>query len=62
MEKAVTGKKVFQSGMTDMTKGNVRFALIGVGCSVIPMMVGISEILTRAAVTYLLVYRIVFLE
>lgn len=39
----------------------VRFALTGVGKSVIPMAVGISEILTRAAVTYLLVYRIGFL-
>lgn len=39
----------------------VRFALIGVGKSFIPMAVGVSEILTRAAVTYLLVYRIGFL-
>jgi putative MATE family efflux protein len=39
----------------------VRFALTGVGKTIIPMMVGISEILTRAAVTYLLVYRIGFL-
>lgn len=39
----------------------VRFALTGVGKTVIPMAVGISEILTRAAVTYLLVYRIGFL-
>lgn len=39
----------------------VRFALTGVGKTVIPMTVGISEILTRAAVTYLLVYRIGFL-
>lgn len=39
----------------------VRFTLTGVGKSVIPMAVGISEILTRAAVTYLLVYRIGFL-
>ena len=39
----------------------VRFALIGVGKTAIPMMVGISEILTRAAVTYFLVYRIGFL-
>lgn len=39
----------------------VRFALTGVGKTVIPMMVGISEILTRAAVTYFLVYRIGFL-
>lgn len=39
----------------------VRFALTGVGKSVIPMAVGISEIITRAAVTYLLVYRIGFM-
>lgn len=39
----------------------VRFSLIGVGVSAIPMMVGISEVLTRALVTYLLVYRIGFL-
>lgn len=39
----------------------VRFTLTGVGKSVIPMAVGISEILTRAAVTYLLVYRVGFL-
>lgn len=39
----------------------VRFALTGVGKTIIPMMVGISEILTRAAVTYLLVYRIGFM-
>ena len=39
----------------------VRFALTGVGKSIIPMAVGISEILTRAAVTYLLVYRIGFM-
>ena len=39
----------------------VRFALTGVGKSVIPMAVGISEIITRALVTYLLVYRIGFL-
>lgn len=39
----------------------VRFALTGVGKTIIPMAVGISEILTRAAVTYLLVYRIGFL-
>lgn len=39
----------------------VRFALTGVGKSVIPMAVGVSEIITRALVTYLLVYRIGFL-
>lgn len=39
----------------------VRFALTGVGKTAIPMMVGISEVLTRAVVTYLLVYRIGFL-
>lgn len=39
----------------------VRFALIGVGKTAIPMLVGISEIMTRAAVTYFLVYRIGFL-
>lgn len=39
----------------------VRFALTGVGKTVIPMAVGISEIFTRAAVTYLLVYRVGFL-
>lgn len=39
----------------------VRFALTGVGKTVIPMAVGITEILTRAAVTYLLVYRIGFI-
>lgn len=39
----------------------IRFALTGVGKTIIPMAVGISEILTRAAVTYLLVYRIGFL-
>lgn len=39
----------------------VRFALTGVGKTIIPMAVGISEILTRAAVTYLLVYRIGFM-
>lgn len=39
----------------------VRFALTGVGKTIIPMAVGISEILTRTAVTYLLVYRIGFL-
>ena len=38
----------------------IRFALIGVGKSAIPMLVGLSEIATRAAVTYLLVYRIGF--
>lgn len=38
----------------------VRFALTGVGKTAIPMLVGISEVLTRAAVTYLLVYRIGF--
>lgn len=39
----------------------VRFALTGVGKTIIPMLVGVTEILTRAAVTYLLVYRIGFL-
>lgn len=39
----------------------IRFTLVGVGKSAIPMMVGISEIATRAAVTYLLIYRIGFL-
>lgn len=38
----------------------VRFALIGVGQAMIPMAVGVSEILTRAAVSFLLVYRIGF--
>lgn len=38
----------------------IRFALIGVGKTAIPLAVGISEILTRAAVTCLLVYRIGF--
>lgn len=39
----------------------IRFALIGVGKTVIPLAVGVSEILTRAAVTFLLVYRIGFM-
>ncbi len=39
----------------------VRFALTGVGKTIIPILVGVTEILTRAAVTYLLVYRIGFL-
>lgn len=39
----------------------IRFTLVGAQKSAIPMMVGISEIATRAAVTYLLVYRIGFL-
>lgn len=38
----------------------IRFALIGVGKTIIPMAVGISEIATRAAVTFLLVRRIGF--
>lgn len=39
----------------------VRFALTRVGKTIIPMAVGISEILTRALVTWLLVYRIGFM-
>lgn len=39
----------------------VCFALTGVGKTITPMAVGISEILTRAAVTYLPVYRIGFM-
>lgn len=39
----------------------IRFALIGVGKTVIPLAVGVSEILTRAAVTFLLVYQIGFM-
>lgn len=38
----------------------IRFALIGVGETIIPMAVGISEIATRAAVTFLLVRHIGF--
>ncbi len=37
-----------------------RFTLMGVGKTAVPMLVGVSEILTRMAVTYLLVYRIGF--
>lgn len=39
----------------------IRFALVGAGKTVIPLAVGISEILTRAGVTFLLVYRIGFM-
>lgn len=39
----------------------IRFALVGVGRTVIPLAVGVSEICTRAAVTFLLVYRIGFM-
>ena len=38
----------------------VRFALIGVGKTIIPMAVGLSEIATRAAVTFLLVRQFGF--
>lgn len=38
----------------------IRFTLIGVGETIIPMAVGISEIATRAAVTFLLVRQIGF--
>lgn len=64
--------EIFASGITYMRITSIfyvilgvnyviRFTLVGIGKSAIPMLVGISEIVTRAAVTYLLIYRIGFL-